>query len=246
MLPGAAAGLSGIAVHSLLLKTTADNLANLSTPGFQASRLVIGEAGTSAAFRLSVGQGARALAVSRTAGCGTLVPTGQALDVAIQGSGFFQVERDSQVFYTRAGSFRTDAEGYLVDGAGGRLSPAFQAPPEATAVEISPDGLITARDAQGSVVASGQVSVALFAQPGALSRVGGGYYQPTPASGPARLASPGENGAGRLAPGFLSGANVDPARELVNLFLARFGFTASLKVLKTGAEMTGAVLDLRA
>jgi len=246
MLSGAGAALSGLAVHRLMLEVSADNLANLSTTGFQPSRVASGDLGASSGSGLSVGRGAQALAVQRYTTYGPLVPTGQDLDAAIMGAGFFPVEQNGQVLYTRAGSFRPDAQGYLVDGGGRRLTPAFQVPTDTASLTLDSQGHLRATDAHGQVVAETDLSLAVFSNPAGLSRLGGTLYQPTADSGAARLVAPGEGGAGLLAPGYLEGSAVDPVREIVSLYLARHGFSANLKVIKTTDEMTGALLDLKA
>ena len=238
--------LSGLAVHTGMVTAAAGNLANLNTTGFKSSRLELGALRSMPQGRSEVGQGAQILATSRDFSSGSLLGTDSELDLAIQGDGFFKVRRGGEDVYTRDGSFHLDQDRYLVDAQGNRLQPDFQLPPEATSIQVDRNGHLTARDAGGNTVATQDLSLTRFANPNGLESLGQNDFQATEASGPPREFTPGSGGAGTLTQGVLEAANVDPAREMVNLMLGQRGFQASIKVLQTTDEMLGSVLDLRA
>jgi len=239
-------GLSGLAVHSAMVTTAAGNLANLNTTGFKGSRLELGTLGASSQGRSEVGQGAQVLATSRDFSSGSLVSTGNELNLAIQGDGFFKVRQGGQDVYTRDGSFHLDKDRYLVDAQGNRLQPDLQLPQDAASVQVDRNGHLTALDGGGITVASADIPLSRFANPDGLLSLGENDFVPTAASGPPLEATPGTGGAGGLTQGALEVSNVDPAREMIDLMLGQRGFQANIKVLQTADEMLGSVLDIRA
>jgi flagellar basal-body rod protein FlgG len=238
-------GLSGLETHGKLVEVTGNNLANLNTSGFQSSRVAIGDNGASGSDQVEIGRGAQVLAASRNTAPGPIIPTGAELDLAIQGGGFFQVSGNGQALYTRDGSFQQDADRFVVDSQGNRLQPEIQLPPEAAAVRVDSWGNLEAIDSGGNVVATDTVKLYTFPNPAGLASVGGNDYIPTAVSGDAIEQTPGNGAAGTLGQGFLEGANVDPAREMVNLILGQRGFEANLKVIRTADEMLGLAVDIK-
>lgn len=239
-------GLSGLGVHLAMVAAAAGNLANLNTTGYKSSRVSLGTLPSLDQGGYAVGQGAQVLASSRNFASGPILGTGSEFHLAIQGDGFFKVRRGGEDVYTRDGAFHLDNERYVVDARGNRLQPELQLPPEATSVQVDRYGRLTARDATGNTVAAAEIPLYRFANPGGLESLGQNDFRPTEASGPPLESGAGTGGAGALAQGALEGANVDPAREMVNLILGQRGFQASIKVLQTAEEMLGSVLDLRA
>ncbi|OGP69365.1 MAG: hypothetical protein A2Z73_02295 [Deltaproteobacteria bacterium RBG_13_60_28] len=238
--------LSGLAVHSGLVTAAAGNLANLNTTGFKSSRLELGTLRSMNQGRNEVGQGAQILATSRDFSSGVLLGTGSETNLAIQGDGFFKVQRGGEDVYTRDGSFHLDQDRFLVDAQGNHLQPEVHLPPEATSVQVDRMGHLTARDAGGNPVATVDLTLTRFANPNGLESIGQNDFRPTEASGPPRDFTPGTGGAGALSQGVLEASGVDPALEMVNLMLGQRGFQASIKVLQTADEMLGSVLDIRA
>lgn len=238
--------LSGLAVHRGLVTTAAGNLANLNTTGFKSSRLELGTNGARSQGGNEVGQGAQILSTSRSFSSGSLLGTGNALDLAIQGDGFFKVRQGGQDVFTRDGAFHLDKDRYLVDAQGNRLQPDVQLPRDAASVQVDGNGRLTALDAGGNTVFSADIPLTRFANPDGLQSIGQNDFVSTGASGPPLDATPGTGGAGVLTQGALEGSNVDPATEMVNLMVGQQGFKASIRVLQTAAEMLGSVLDIRA
>jgi flagellar hook protein FlgE len=156
------------------------------------------------------------------------------------------VSRGGQEVYTRDGAFHLDKDRYLVDAQGNRLQPDMQIPQDAATMRVDRNGHLTALDAQGHMVASGNIPLFRFANPGGLQSLRENDFVSTAASGSALEATPGTGGAGVLFQGALEGSNVDPAREMIDLLLGQRGFQASIKVLQTAEEMLGSILDIRA
>ncbi len=239
-------GLSGLTVHTAMVSTAAGNLANLNTTGYKSSRVDLGTRGAASQAGGEVVQGAQVLSTSRNFSAGALISTGNELDLAIQGNGFFKVRQGGQDVYTRDGSFHLDQDRYLVDAQGNRLQPDLQLPQDTASIRVDPNGHLTALDAGGNTVASADIPLAAFANPNGLQGIGINNFVPTAASGPPLDAAAGAGGAGPLIQGALEGSNVDPAPEMVNLMIGQQGFTASIKVLQTSAAMLGSLLDIRA
>ena len=215
---------------------TANNVANVSTPGYRARRAHQVE---------SFGGGTEINAVRRDESQGPLEATGRALDLAVSGQGYLAVDTPRGTRYTRAGAFGVDAAGNIVDPAGNRLAPGFTVPPEAVAVEVSRSGELAATMADGSRQVLGQLPLYTFANPGGLEAVGGGLYSPTAASGPARPGTPGADGYGEVVAGFLEGSSVDLARELTDQIVNRATVGANTASIRAQNDMLGEILDLR-
>lgn len=252
---------TGMEAQQLRMDTIANNLANTSTTGFKRVRAdfedLLSETlrgagapdprGGTAPAPLQVGLGVRAGATSRTFGQGALSATSNPLDVAIEGAGFFRVQRPSgDVAYTRAGNFRVDATGRVVTAHGEPVEPGIQIPPSATDVTIAADGTVTARTA-GSVdpVQLGQIDLALFANPGGLSAIGANLFEETAASGEAVRARPGDPGAGALSQGYLETSNVQAVEEMIDMISTQRAYELNSKVIQTADQMLQRLTALR-
>lgn len=236
MISGIMAAVSGMRVASRRVSQSAHNLANLSTPGFTPGRVEQAD--------MAQG-GATVSAVSRTASSGALVQTGQPLDMAIDGGGFFVLNDDQGgQLYTRAGVFMLDNNGRVVDSMGRSLNPAVKVPAGAQSVSVSPQGVFQALGANGEVLAEAQIETASFGNPGGLQPVGGNAFKATQASGPAVTAAPGTPGHGFLVPGALQASGNDMLTETINLITGQRSFEANIKSLQTQDEMLGTVLDV--
>jgi flagellar basal-body rod protein FlgG len=239
-------GLSGLGVHSALVSVAANNLANLNTTGYKSSRVSLGTLPSMTQGGFQVGQGAQVLGISRDFSSGPLLPTGSELNLAIQGDGFFQVNRGGANVYTRDGAFHLDNNRYVVDAQGNRLQPDVQLPPDTATVRVNQNGHLTALDAGGNTVAEADIPLYRFTNENGLESLGQNDFRPTEASGPPLPATAGGGGAGAITQAALEGSNVDPAQEMVTMILGQRGFQASIKVLKTAGEMLGTVLDIKA
>ena len=215
---------------------TANNIANVSTPAYQARRVHQSEAYPG---------GATIDAVSRDQTEGGFEPTGRPLDLAVSGPGYLGVDTPRGARYTRYGAFGVDGSGRVVDSAGNRLLPGFTVPADAVAVEVSRSGDISATMPDGSRQALGRVPVFTFANPGGLETVGGGLYSPSASSGPAMAGAAGTDGRGEVIGGFLEGSNVDLGREMVDMIVNRITVGANTASVRAQDRMLGELLDLR-
>ena len=245
---------SGMNAQQLNLDNIANNLANSSTSGFQQRRMQFtdllyqnqvmpGAAATqqtTIATGMQIGLGVRAGSTEILQTQGDLAATGNALDVAIEGAGFFQVLLPSgQTGYTRAGSFQLDAQGNVVTPDGKALQPGITIPSNATAISIGSDGTVSAtlpNQTQASKV--GTIQLAMFANPGGLNSVGNNVYLATAASGDAIVGTPGgTDGLGSLQQNMLEQSNVSVVEQFVEMIVAQRSYESNSRVVKAADEM---------
>ena len=166
--------------------------------------------------------------------------TGNPLDLAIQGAGFFQVQMpNGTIGYTRDGNFSMNQAGVVGDSNGDPLVPAITIPSNATNVTISQYGVVTAT-LPGQTVSSqlGTIQLATFPNPGGLTSLGGNLLQPTSSSGVAITDVPGgSSGMGTLQQGYLENSNVDVVTEFVNMILAQRAYESNSKVVHVADDM---------
>lgn len=245
---------SGMNAQQMNLDTVANNLANASTTGFQERRMQFtdllyenqvmpGSASssqTTVSSGLQVGLGVRPASAEIIQTQGELQTTGNPLDVAIQGAGFFQIELPTgEIGYTRAGSFHLDAQGNIVTPDGNPLQPTITIPPNATNISIGSDGTVTVT-IPGQVQAStaGTIQIATFANPGGLNSVGNNIYLPTTASGDAIVGrAGGSDGLGTLQQNSLEQSNVSVVEQFVQMIVAQRSYEANSRVVKAADEM---------
>jgi flagellar basal-body rod protein FlgG len=245
---------SGMNAQQLNLDNIANNLANSSTTGFQERRMQFtdllyqnqvmpGSAATqqtTVASGLQVGLGVRPGSAEIIQTQGDLETTGNPLDVAIKGVGFFQIQMPSgDIGYTRAGSFHPDAQGNLVTPDGNPLQPTITIPPNATNISIGSDGTVTVTlpgQAQASIL--GSIQIATFPNPGGLNSVGDNVYLPTTASGDAIVGTPGgTDGLGTLQQNTLEESNVSVVEQFVEMIVAQRSYESNSRVVKAADEM---------
>lgn len=244
---------TGMVAQQTRIDVTANNMANVNTTGFKRSRAAFqdllyqtlrapgGSAGDGATLPtgIQVGQGTRTVSTELIHTQGSLQQTGNPLDLAIEGDGFFQVLRPSgEVVYTRAGNLKVDAEGRLVTVDGMALQPAITIPTDATSVSISPDGTVSVTTpGQNNAQEVGQLQLAGFANPAGLSAIGRSLFVPTSASGEPVVAVPGEEGLGTLSQGFLEGSNVEVVNEMIDLIGSQRAYEINHRVIQAADEM---------
>ncbi len=248
---------SGLAAQQLALDVIGNNLANQNTPGFKRSRVDTQDVlytpwgytrttpyPAEAQPYGAVGNGTVAT-VTRIMLPGPALQTGQGLDVAIQGNGFFEVTLpDGNRAYTRDGTFTLDASGRLVTVTGLPVGD-ITVPPDATGVRIAADG--TVRGRRGNEVAEtvfGQLPVATFANPRGLLAVGENLFVPSENSGAAQPLDLTVTG-GRLLPGNLEGSNVELSEEFTRMIQAQRAYQANLRVVQTWDELISTTNALR-
>jgi flagellar basal-body rod protein FlgG len=247
----AATGMIG---QQLNIDTIANNLANVNTTGFKKSRVnfqdllyeTIKPAGTETSGGgertpegVQIGHGVRPAAIAKLYTQGNMISTGNALDLVVEGDGFFQVEMpDGRKAYTRDGSFKVSATGQIVTSDGYPISPSITIPTDSQGVTFKPDGTVSVLDATGNQQQSGQVSLVRFQNPAGLdARLGRNLLLETEASGAPTETQPGVNGAGTIEQGFLENSNVQVVEEILNLIIAQRAYEANSKVIQTSDEM---------
>lgn len=233
------------------LDVISNNLANVNTGAFKKSqtqfedlmyqsiRAVGAETvgGGQVPTGVQVGLGTRITSVQKIFTQGNFTETGNDLDWAIEGNGFFKILRDGVEYYTRSGSFKKNAEGYIVTSNGDRLQPEFSIPANTTSLAIDSSGLLSAKDQAGATLASAQVTLHNFINPAGLKSIGSNLYLPTDASGQPIEANPGSNGVGSLAQHFVETSNVDVTEELVNLIITQRAFETNSKAVTTADQL---------
>jgi flagellar basal-body rod protein FlgG len=245
---------SGMTAQQINLDNIANNLANASTSGFQARRVQFSDLlyqsevmpgaaatqQTTVSSGLQVGLGTRPGNTEIIQTQGDLSSTGNPLDFAIQGTGFFQVLLpNNQIGYTRSGSFQPNAQGALVTANGDALQPSITIPANATNITVGSDGTVSATlPGQTNAAQVGVLQLATFANPGGLNSVGNNIYLATTASGDPVVGTPGgADGLGTIQQGMLEQANVNIVDEFVNMILAQRSYESNSRVVKAADEM---------
>lgn len=244
---------TGLDAQNTKMQVIANNLANVNTTGFKKDRadfqalayqqlVAAGAASDSEnkfATGLSLGTGVALTGTSRIDTQGTLTATGNALDLAVEGAGYFQIQRpDGIIAYTRDGSFSRTAEGTLVNSDGLPMVPQIQVPEGTVSITIGNDGTVSATLAgQTSPTQLGQIELASFANPSGLQSVGGNLLLETEASGAPQVGVAGLDGRGTIAQGSLEGSNVNIVEELVNMIETQRAYEVNSKMIKSTDEM---------
>ncbi len=251
---------SGMSAQQANLDTVANNLANSSTTGFRRRNLQFedmmyqnlitpgaAQSTSTVSAGLQIGLGTHAVSTEVVNTQGDFNQTGNQLDLAISGQGFFQVTRpDGTIAYTRDGSFHLNNQGQMVTSNGESLNPAITIPTNATSVTISQYGIVTATlPGQSQPSQLGQIQLATFPNPGGLSSIGGNLLQASGASGTAVVDTPGgATGLGTLQQGSLEASNVDVVEEFVQMVLAQRAYESNSKVIKTADDMYSQVNNM--
>ena len=244
---------TGLDAQNRRMQVIANNLANVNTTGFKRDRAnfetlayqQIVAAGTASsaenkyATGLNLGSGVQMNGTERIDTDGAITTTGNALDMAIQGAGFFQVQTpDGQTAYTRAGNFTLSPEGTIVTGGGKPLQPQIQVPEGATSVSIGSDGTVTAIVAgQTAPTELGKIETARFVNPAGLQPIGDNLLLETAASGAAQAGAPGQDGRGSIRSGALESSNVNVVEELVDMIETQRAFEVNSKMIQAADEM---------
>jgi flagellar basal-body rod protein FlgG len=244
---------TGMEAQQSQIDAIANNIANVNTTGFKRTRTefqdlfyeTLRAPGSAAAdgstlpTGVQVGHGVQLAAINTIFTAGDRVNTGNPLDMAIDGAGFFQIQRPTgEIIYTRDGTFKVDGQGNVVTAQGYQLIPTITIPPDALSVTVRPDGTVNVEQPGSPTPTNlGQIELARFANPAGLRKVGGNLYEATEASGDPENGIASENGFGAVASGFLEGSNVQVAEELVQMILAQRAFEVNSRVIQAGDEM---------
>lgn len=249
---------TGMNAQQTNLEVIANNIANINTTGFkraraeftdllyqtqrlagvpnQANQNIIPEGA-------SIGLGVKTAAIRYLHLQGDLASTGNKLDLALTGHGYFQIESpDGQTYYTRDGAFNTNANGQLVTIDGNPVIPNITIPQGAVDVVINKTGQVFAQmDGQTALQSVGQLTIATFVNEAGLKPVGDNLYQETDASGQPTVGVPGDPGFGTVSQGYLESSNVDPVKEITEMISAQRAYEMNSKVIQAADDMESVV-----
>ncbi|MBT9385858.1 flagellar basal-body rod protein FlgG [Pseudooceanicola sp. CBS1P-1] len=253
---------TGMAAQQMRVETISNNLANMSTTGYNARRAEFADLhyqqyaragtinatdGTMLPTGIQLGLGVRPAAVTMQVQQGALLQSGGDLDLAIEGRGYLEVTLPSgQTAYTRDGALKRTADGLIVTSDGYPVSPEITIPDDARSISINPDGEVYAYFlGNTSAQLLGQFNVAGFTNVKGLEAIGSNLFVETEASGAAVLSTPGEDGLGTLRQGYLEESSVDPVREITELIEAQRGYELNSKVISASDQMLAATAQVR-
>jgi flagellar basal-body rod protein FlgG len=245
---------TGMAAMDLQVQVIAGNIANMSTTGYKSQRAEFqdliyehvqrigaqaSDQGNILPVGIELGSGVKTVGTPRLLTQGPMTQTGNTLDVAIQGTGWFKVAMPDGTFsYTRDGSFQMDAQGRIVTAEGNLVQPTITIPPNSTGLTINQQGQVSVTPA-GSTTSSvlGQFTMTTFVNDAGLQANGNNLFTATPASGTPQDGTPGTNGAGTLLQGSLEQSNVEAVTEISNLIAAQRAYEMNSKVITAADEM---------
>ncbi len=244
---------TGLDAQQTRMSVVSNNLANVNTTGFKQGRAVfedllyqnLRQSGgqtsqdTELPSGLSLGTGVRVVATEKLFSQGSMLQTGNALDVAMKGRGFFQILMpDGNLAYSRDGTFQRNSQGEMVTASGYALQPSITIPDGAQSITIGTDGVVSVQLAgQTAPSQVGSIETVDFINPVGLQAVGENLYLETASSGSAQAGTPGLNGFGSLVQGALEGSNVNVVAELVNMIETQRAYEMNSKAISTSDEM---------
>ncbi|MDB5715294.1 MAG: flgG [Sphingomonadales bacterium] len=242
---------TGLDAQNTRMRVIANNLANVNTTGFKRDRATFetlayqaittpgapSSAENKYAVGLSLGSGVQMTGTARIDTQGSFTTTSNSLDLAIEGSGYFQVRTpDGKTAYTRAGDFSLSPEGALVTSAGLPVQPAITIPTGAQAITIGSDGTVSAT-VEGAVTELGKIETANFVNAAGLQSLGDNLLAETPASGAPQVGAPGLEGRGSIRSGALEASNVNVVEELVDMIETQRAYEVNSKMISAADEM---------
>ncbi len=244
---------TGLDAQQTRMAVVSNNLANVNTTGFKQGRAVfedllyqtVRQSGgqtsqeTLLPSGMNLGTGVRVVATEKLFTQGSVLRTENALDVAISGRGFFQVERpDGTIAYSRDGNFQRNDQGDLVTASGYRIQPGITIPDQAQSITIGVDGTVSVQlSGQAAPTQVGSLEIVDFINPVGLQPVGENLFIETAASGTPQPGTPGQNGLGQLEQGALEGSNVNVVSELVNMIETQRAYEMNSKAISTNDQM---------
>lgn len=252
---------TGMTTQQLNIDNIANNLANVNNVGFKKSRInfqdllyqEIRPSGTPNATGINfptgiqIGLGSRVIATEKIFTTGSFQETGNPLDLAIEGDGFFQVTLpDGTIAYTRAGSFKLNQDGDVVTPDGYLIEPPINIPANALSISVGSDGTVSVTlPGEQEPDEIGNIELARFINPAGLNSIGKNLYLPTGASGDAEAGVPGEDGFGLIIQGVLEMSNVNVVEEMVNMITGQRAYEINSKAIQTGDQMLQIVNNLK-
>ncbi len=253
---------TGMSAQQMRVEVVSNNLANMSTTGYNARRAEFADLhyqqisrpgtinaadGTQLPTGVQLGLGVRPTAISMNVEQGTLAQTGGDLDLAIEGGGFLEVTLPSGISaFTRDGGLKRSGEGLIVTSDGHPVVPDITIPNDARSISVNSEGEVYGYfNDQVAPQLLGQFSLASFTNVKGLEAMGSNLFLETPASGPALVGTPGEDGLGTLRQGYLESSSVDAVREVTQLIEAQRGYELNAKVITAADQMLGATTQIR-
>lgn len=253
---------TGMSAQQTRVEVISNNLANMSTTGYNARRAEFADLhyqqqvrpgtinatdGTILPTGVQLGLGVRPSAVSMVVQHGSLASTGGDLDLAIEGDGYFEVRLpDGRSAYTRDGALKRTGDGQIVTSDGFAVVPDITIPSDARSISINGQGEVYAYFADRvEPQLLGQFSLSGFSNPKGLEAIGSNLFLETPASGPSSVTEPGTEGLGTLRQGYLEESSVDPVKEITDLIEAQRGYEMNSKVITAADQMLGATVQIR-
>ena len=246
-------GQTGLSAQDKQLGVVSNNLANVNTVGFKRDRVVFEDLfyqvqrqpgadnadGNEIPNGIQMGTGVRVVGTQKVFTTGSYQTTSEALDLAIEGEGFFQVEMpDGTTAYTRNGQFHLNSDGEMVTANGYRMEPGIEVPVDAMSLTIGTDGVVSATVAGDPYPQDlGQITLANFVNPAGLVALGGNLFAETASSGAPLEAIPGEDGAGAVKQYTLESSNVNMVEEMVSMITAQRGYEMNAKVISAADDM---------
>ncbi len=245
---------TGMAAQEMSVQVISNNIANMRTTGFKRQYIqfqdllyqqftrpgtLSSDQSTNVPSGVYIGTGVKTVATPRITDQGTLSPTGNTYDLAVNGEGYFRVTMpDGTLSYTRDGSFSLDGTGRLVNQSGYLVDPAISVPPNATSVAVSPQGIVTATlPGQTAPQQLGQITLSRFVNKSGLESQGDNFFKPTEASGQPIDAAPGSEGFGTLQQGYTEESNVNSVTEITSLVAAQRAYELNAKVISAADTM---------
>lgn len=249
---------TGMKAQQLYLDNVSNNLANINTTGYKRSQVnfqdllyekrYIAGADSSQGFEIpsgiQLGGGVRPISTTKVFSQGNQQSTNRNLDFAIEGTGFFQINRpDGTIAYTRDGAFELNSKGEIVTAEGLPLTPSITIQ-NAKEISVGNDGTVSVKGADNAIQNVGQIMLANFPNPAGLDSLGRNMYAETIASGSPIVSTPGQQGTGEIFQGALENSNVETVTELVNLITAQRAYEINSRAIKASDEMLSTINNL--
>lgn len=255
-------GATGMLAQQLNVDVISNNIANMTTTGYKRQRAEFQDLlyqtkvraganssseGTTIPAGIQQGLGVKAGSVYRVNEQGALQMTGNELDIANKGDGYFQITLpNGDTAYTRDGSFQLDQNGQMVTSEGYILQPGITIPADTVDITINGSGEVLAKiQGQTALANVGQLQLAIFANDAGLEAIGDNLFLETEASGAPVVGNPNEDGFGALEQGALETSNVNIVQEITTLIQAQRAYEMNSKVIQTGDEMLSTIVQMR-
>lgn len=252
---------SGMTAQQFKIDTISNNLANVNTTGFKKSRVDFQDllyqthkyagtpttAGAQVPTGIQIGHGVRSVATQRIFSQGTFQQTDNPMDIVIEGDGFFQILLpDGGIRYTRDGAFKMDSDGRITTSDGFPLEPEIIVPADIIDFSVGSDGTVTVlRPGMNEPETIGQIELVRFVNPAGLKSEGSNLFTATAASGAPMIGTPGLDGFGKLAQGWLEMSNVQVVEEMVNMIVAQRAYETNSKAIQAADDMLQTANNLR-